>query len=102
MVNITTDLANNSARLDINGARPGFEYKVYYQVRNEGTIPIMLKIPKHFSNPGLSVDFEPIRIEGKSSGTAEITSTVGDEEDINYIDIPLTFIQAVGIKGVDL
>lgn len=99
--NVITNIADDSAQFDITGVKQGFIYKITYVIYNDGTIPIMLQIPRDFYNPGLLIDYEPIRIEPKTQGTAKITITVLDEENMHF-NIPLTFVQAVGIKEVDL
>ncbi len=95
IVNISTDLANNSAHLSILGAEPGSIYKIFYTVHNYGTIPIVSKI-SDYSYSGFLIEHEAIRVESNSTAIGEMTITLIDEEDIDFA-IPLTFIQAVGI-----
>lgn len=94
-VNIAINSENNSVQLSIIEARQGSEYKIFYTIHNDGTIPIALQI-SDYSYPGLLVKQDPIRIESQSTGIGEMTITVIDEEDMVF-NFPLTFIQAVGI-----
>ncbi|NLB88257.1 MAG: hypothetical protein GX790_03395 [Syntrophomonadaceae bacterium] len=106
--NVTSTLTYDGAHFDITGARPGFIYEINYVIENKGTIPIILKSSHYIPyNPGLLVDYEPkepTRIEAGSKGEGKIRVTVRDviDEANMEFNIPLTFVQAVGIKEVDV